>query len=246
MRELDPKSPHILPACTVVGAGRLGTVMAAALSDGPALKRGEPVPATAEVVLLTVPDGTIAEAARAVPDGPLVGHCSGATGLDVFDGREGFSLHPLMSVPTGSTPAVLRGAGAAVDGTSERALATAGALAAHLGMIATHVAAEDRAAYHAAGAIASNFLVALEACAERLAATAGISRRQLAPLVLATANQWAQLGPEAALTGPIARGDEGTIERHRAAISERTPELLPVWTELVEVTRAVAGRRDWV
>jgi predicted short-subunit dehydrogenase-like oxidoreductase (DUF2520 family) len=246
MRELDPKSPHILPACTVVGAGRLGTVMAAALSDGPALKRGEPVPATAEVVLLTVPDGTIAEAARAVPDGPLIGHCSGATGLDVFRGREGFSLHPLMSVPTSSTPAVLRGAGAAVDGTSDRALATAGALAGHLGMIATHVAAEDRAAYHAAGAIASNFLVALEACAERLAATAGISRRQLAPLVLATANQWAQLGPEAALTGPIARGDEGTIERHRAAISERTPELLPVWTELVEVTRAVAGRRDWV
>ena len=245
MRELDPKSPHTLPACTVVGAGRLGTVMAAALSDGPALRRGEPIPATADVVLLTVPDGKIAEAALAVPPGPLVGHCSGATGLDVFD-REGFSLHPLMSVPTGSEPEVLRGAGAAVDGTSERALATANALAAHLGMVATHVAAQDRAAYHAAGAIASNFLVALEACAERLAATAGISRRQLAPLVLATANQWAEMGPEAALTGPIARGDEGTIERHRAAISERTPELLPVWTELVEVTRAVAGRRNWV
>ncbi|WP_053227238.1 DUF2520 domain-containing protein [Solirubrobacter soli] len=245
MRELDPKSPHTLPACTVVGAGRLGTVLAAALSDGPALKRGEPIPATAEVVLLTVPDGAIAEAARNVPAGPLVGHCSGATGLDVFE-REGFSLHPLMSVPTGSTPDVLRGAGAAVDGTTERALNTANALAGHLGMIATHVAAEDRAAYHAAGAIASNFLVALEACAERLAATAGISRRQLAPLVLATAHQWAELGPEAALTGPIARGDEGTIERHRAAITERTPELLPVWTELVEVTRAVAGRRTWV
>jgi predicted short-subunit dehydrogenase-like oxidoreductase (DUF2520 family) len=246
MRELDPKSPHILPACTVVGAGRLGTVLAAALSDGPALRRGEPVPPTAEVVLLTVPDGKISDAARAVPDGPLLGHCSGATGLEVFEGREGFSLHPLMSVPTGSTAEVLRGAGAAVDGTSERALAVAHALAGALGMIATHVAAEDRAAYHAAGAIASNFLVALEACAERLAATTGVTRRQLAPLVLATARQWAELGPEAALTGPIARGDEGTIERHRAAIAERTPELLPVWTELAEVTRAVAGRRSWV
>src|SRR3954453_19343119 len=122
MRELDPKSPHNLPACTVVGAGRLGTVLAAALSDGPALRRGEPVPATAEVVLLTVPDGKIAEAARGVPDGPLLGHCSGATGLEVFDGREGLSLHPLMSVPTGSSPEVLRGAGAAVDGTSEGGL----------------------------------------------------------------------------------------------------------------------------
>jgi predicted short-subunit dehydrogenase-like oxidoreductase (DUF2520 family) len=245
MRELDPKSPHTLPACTVVGAGRLGTVLAAALSDTPALRRGEPVPVTAEVVLLTVPDGKIAEVARTIPPGPLVGHCSGATGLDVFE-REGFSLHPLMSVPAGSSPEVLRGAGAAIDGTSERALAVAGALAERLGMIATRVAAEDRAAYHAAGAIASNFLVALEACAERLAATTGVTRSQLAPLVLATAHQWAELGPEAALTGPIARGDEGTIERHRAAIAERTPELLPVWTELAEVTRAVAGRRTWV
>jgi predicted short-subunit dehydrogenase-like oxidoreductase (DUF2520 family) len=245
MRELDPKSPPNPPACTVVGAGRLGTVLAAALSDRPALKRGEPVPDGTEVVLLTVPDGKIAEAATAVPPGPLVGHCSGATGLDALGGREGFSLHPLMSVPTGSEPSVLRGAGAAIDATSDRALGVAASLAKVLGMHATRVAPEDRVAYHAAGAIAANFLVALEACAERLAATTGITRAQLAPLVLATAEQWARLGPEAALTGAIARGDEETVERHRAAIAERTPELLPVWTELAEVTRAVAGRRTW-
>jgi predicted short-subunit dehydrogenase-like oxidoreductase (DUF2520 family) len=246
MRELDPKSPHNLPACTVVGAGRLGMVLAAALSGAPALKRGEPIPPDAEVVLLTVPDGRIAEVAATIPAGPLLGHCSGATGLDVFAGREAFSLHPLMSVPAGSSPEVLRGAGAAVDGSTGRALEVAEALAEALGLRAAHVKAEDRAAYHAAGAIASNFLVALEACAERLAATTGITREQLAPLVLATAEQWARLGPEAALTGPIARGDEGTVARHRAAIAERTPELLPVWTELTEVTRAVAGRRPWV
>jgi predicted short-subunit dehydrogenase-like oxidoreductase (DUF2520 family) len=246
MRELDPKSPHIPPACTVVGAGRLGTVLATALSSGPALRRGEPIPASAEVVLLAVPDSKIAEVALTVGPGPLLGHCSGATGLDVFAGREGFSLHPLMSVPTGSEPNVLRGAGAAVDGSSERALAVANALAEALGMRATRVKPEDRVAYHAAGAIAANFFVALEACAERLAATTGITREQLAPLVLATAEQWARLGPEAALTGAIARGDEGTVERHRAAVAERTPELLAVWTELAEVTRAVAGRKSWV
>jgi predicted short-subunit dehydrogenase-like oxidoreductase (DUF2520 family) len=246
MRELDPKSPLTTPACTVVGAGRLGTVLAAALSDAPALGRGEPIPETAEVVLLTVPDGKIAEVAQTIPAGPLLGHCSGATGLEVFSGREAFSLHPLMSVPAGSEPSVLRGAGAAVDGSSERALGVAKALAEALGMRATRVNPEDRIAYHAAGAIAANFLVALEACAERLAATTGITREQLAPLVLATAEQWARLGPEAALTGAIARGDEGTVERHRAAIAERTPELLPVWIELAEITRAVAGRRNWV
>src|SRR3954447_21044216 len=245
MRELDPKSPRTTPACTVVGAGRLGTVLAAALSDAPALRRGQAVPAAAEVVLLTVPDGRIAQGARTVPEGPLLGHCSGATGLEVFEGREGFSLHPLMSTPPGATPHVLRGAGAAIDGTSDRALATASALAGRLGMIATRVKAEDRVAYHAAGAIAANFLVALEACAERLAATAGITRAQLAPLVLATAQQWAELGPERALTGPIARGDEATTQRHRETVEERTPELLPLWDELAEVTRAVAGRRGW-
>ena len=52
-------------------------------------------------MLLCVPDGKIAEVAATVPEGPLLGHCSGATGLDVFGAREGFSLHPLMSVPTG-------------------------------------------------------------------------------------------------------------------------------------------------
>src|SRR5689334_20669963 len=148
MRELDPKSTPEVPACAVVGAGRLGTVLAAALG-APALRRGEAIPA-GEVVLLTVPDGQIASAAQQVPPGPLLGHCSGATGLEVFGGREGFSLHPLMSVPSGSDPSVLRGAGAAVDGTSERALETAHRLAAALGMNAARVEPEDRIAYHAA------------------------------------------------------------------------------------------------
>lgn len=245
MRELDPMRHPPLPACIVVGAGRLGTALAGALSDRPALTRADPIPAGPDVVLLTVPDGKIAEVAATVPPGPLLGHCSGATGLDVLGDREGFSLHPLMSVPTGSDASVLRGAGAAIDGTGEGALEIARRLADRLGMRATRVAPADRVAYHAAGSLAANFLVALEGCAERLAATAGITREQLAPLVLATAEQWARLGPEAALTGPIARGDELTVQRQRAAVAERTPELLPVWTALADATRAVAGRKAW-
>src|SRR4051794_27563585 len=112
MRELDPKSPPEAPTCAVVGAGRLGTVLAAALHAGPALRRGE-APQDVDVVLLCVPDGRISEVAETMPEGPLLGHCSGATGLDVFGQREGFSLHPLMSTPTGASPEVLRGAGAA-------------------------------------------------------------------------------------------------------------------------------------
>ncbi len=239
MRELDPPSPPDLPACAIVGAGRLGTVMAAGLRAAGPFKRGEPLP-DVEVVLLCVPDGQIAAAAAAIGPGPLVGHCSGATGLDPL-GREGFSLHPLMSVPTGSTSEVLRGAGCAVDGSTPRALAVALALAGALGMSPARVAPEDRVAYHAAATIAANYLVAVESAAERLAATTGITRAQLAPIVLATAEQWARLGADA-LTGPIARGDEETVARQREAVQERLPELLELWDALADATRELAGR----
>ncbi len=231
-------------SCAIVGAGRLGTALATALRasglaiDGP-LGRGAD-PAGAGAVLLCVPDREIAAAAAAVTPGAPVGHCSGATGLDVLAGHEAFGLHPLMTVPREGAPP-FAGAGAAVAGATPRALAVAHELAARLGMRATTVADEDRAAYHAAASIASNFLVTLEGAAERLAATAGVDRQLLAPLVRASVEDWIRLGAERALTGPIARGDEATIERQRAAIAERTPELLPVYDALAEATRALAA-----
>ena len=81
-------------------------------------------------------------------------------------------------------------------------------------MVPFDVPEESRAAYHAAAAIASNFLVALETSAEELLEAAGVedARELLAPLVLRTAANWAERGA-AALTGPIARGDEATVTR---------------------------------
>ena len=99
----------------------------------------------------------------------------------------------------------------------------------------------DRAAYHAAASIASNFLVTLEAAAERLALTAGVQRQDLLPLVRATVENWARLGPERALTGPVARGDAVTIARQREAVTDRAPDLLPLFDALVDATRALAG-----
>jgi len=236
VRELD--------SIAVVGAGRLGTALAASLRasglavDGP-LPRGAPPRAGA--VLLCVPDGEIAAAAAAIERGPLVGHCSGATGLEPLDGHEAFALHPLMTVPVGSPPTVFAGATAAVDGATPRALAVAEGLAEALRMRPIRVAPEDRAAYHAAASIASNFLVTLEGAAERLAATTGVDRAALAPLVRAAVETWIELGPERALTGPIVRGDVETVARQRAAIGQRTPELLPMFDVLVDATRALAG-----
>jgi predicted short-subunit dehydrogenase-like oxidoreductase (DUF2520 family) len=246
VRELDRITSESTPErCAIVGAGRLGHALAGALRDagidveGP-LGRGEQP--RAEVVLLTVPDSEIRAAAQSLPlDAQLIGHCSGATTLDPLGDREGFSLHPLMSVPTGGGPELFIGAGAAIDGTTPRALRAAETLARALRMNPAHVEPRDRVAYHAAAAMASNFLVALEGVAERLAATAGITRAQLAPLVLATARQWAEIGAEQALTGPIVRGDEEVVARHRAVVAERTPDILPLWDALAAATRTLAA-----
>jgi predicted short-subunit dehydrogenase-like oxidoreductase (DUF2520 family) len=240
VRELD-SSP-----LAIVGAGRLGTALAAALRaagvavDGPLGRGAAPVNRPGGV-LLCVPDAEIAAAAAALPPGPLVGHCSGATTLAPLAPHEAFSLHPLMTVPAGAAPEVFRGAGAAVAGGTPRALAYARGLAERLGLRATEVADADRTAYHAAATIAANFVTTLEGAAERLAATAGVERALLAPLVAAAVDNWARLGAERALTGPIVRGDEETVERQRAAVAERVPDLLPMWDVLVEATRALAG-----
>src|SRR4051812_1700212 len=210
----------------IVGAGRLGRLLAAAPGAPPPLGRGGSADGAA-VVLLCVPDAEIAAAASAVAPGPLVGHCSGATGLGALAPHEAFGLHPLMTVPAGAAPSVLRGAACATAGTTPRALDCARKLAGRLGMRALDLAEEDRAAYHAAASMASNFLVTLEAAAERLAGTAGVDRAALVPLVRATVDNWADLGAARALTGPIARGDEGTVRRHREAIAERAPGVAP-------------------
>jgi predicted short-subunit dehydrogenase-like oxidoreductase (DUF2520 family) len=198
-------------------------------------------PTGVDAVLLCVPDSQIASAACLVPVGPLVGHCSGATALDVLEPHEAFSLHPLMTVTASDGPSRLRGAGAAIAGSTARALTAAEGLALALGLRPVQIAESDRPAYHAAASIASNFLVTLQAAAEQLLATTGADRELLVGLVRATVENWAKLGPAGALTGPVARGDEATIARQRAAVSERTPDLLALFDELVAATRAVAG-----
>lgn len=191
-----------------------------------------------DFVLLCVPDGEIVAAAALITSGTLVGHCSGATGLEPLGDREGFSLHPLMTV-TGAG-ADFEGVGCAVDGSSTRALTCATAIAERLGMFPRRIEEADRAAYHAAASLASNFLVTLEAAAEHLVVTAGGDRSLLVPLVRATVENWAALGPEHALTGPIARGDEATVARQRQAVAERIPDALPVWDALADATRILA------
>jgi predicted short-subunit dehydrogenase-like oxidoreductase (DUF2520 family) len=242
------------PRLGVVGAGRLGTALTAALREagypvaGPA-GRGE-VPPDCQAIVLCVPDGEIEAAAQAVAGAtPLVGHTSGATPLAAMEvaGPDLFGLHPLQSFTGGESQAAFAGAGCAIAGTSPDALGLARRLAEDLGMTAFEIDDSGRAAYHAAASVASNFLVTLEAAAERVAAGAGLeaaeARALLAPLVERTVRNWAELGPERALTGPVARGDEATVASQRDAVEEAAPELLALFDELVERTREL-GRGE--
>jgi len=228
----------------IVGAGRLGTALLGALREA-----GMPVSGPhgrgfdgtgAGMVVLCVPDDAIAAAAGAVTaPGVLLGHCSGASRLDLLGDHEGFSLHPLMTVTRDG--ADFRGVTAAVAGRTPRALAAATALAGLLGLRAVQVAESDRAAYHAAAAIASNFLITLQDAAAELIATAGLDRGVLMPLARAALDNWGKVGP-AALTGPVARGDTRTVDLHRDTVTERTPDLLGLFDALVAATERLAGR----
>ncbi|NLA64342.1 MAG: DUF2520 domain-containing protein [Leucobacter sp.] len=236
----------------VVGAGRMGRALVAALRHSgldvppPGLRgaRGE----DAELVILAVTDAEIGAAAAAIEPGRVVAHLSGATTLEPLRPHERFGLHPLMTISgaEGDTPARFEGVYSAISASSERAQQIAVGLAERLGMVPFMIRDEDRPAYHAAASIASNYLVTLEACAERLASSVGVPREALVPLVTATVQNWALQGAERALTGPIARGDEATVERQRAAVAVHLPEQLELFDALALATRQLADRAQHV
>jgi predicted short-subunit dehydrogenase-like oxidoreductase (DUF2520 family) len=260
MRELERDRKRSLDAgafsapVAVVGAGRVGRTLArAALDAGIEFSlagRRDAVAACerAEVALLCVPDDEIESVcetiAAAIPPLRLVGHVSGATPLAALSaarrgGADVFCLHPLQTIPDGDTS--LTGAPCAVSGSSTEAREAAAELATRLGMRPFALADEQRAAYHAAACMASNFLVALEESAAELLARAGIedARELLAPLVLRTAANWTEHGAEA-LTGPIARGDNATVDRHLDAIARSAPELSDLYRALATRTNQLA------
>ncbi len=234
-------TPALTPGTTIaiVGAGRLGGVLARALRAagfvvlGP-LRREDRMP-DADIALLCVPDSAIAALAFAVrPHARFVAHVSGATPLADVD----LSLHPLQTFTGTESPEVFRGIGVAVDGRTPEALAVAEQLAQALGTNPFRVDDAHRAEYHASASFASNFVLTVLDAAEHLAKDAGVDRANLAPLVRRTVDNWAASGAVAALTGPIVRGDEDTVERQRAA----SADYVDLFDALAAATRSVAGR----
>lgn len=199
--------------------------------------RGAPVAAAAvgvDLVVLAVPDSVVREVAEAIDPNPaaVIIHLAGSLGLDVLAGHDRVgALHPLVALPDARIGAdrLLSGQWFGVAGdpiTVE--------LVGQFGGSSFPVADADRATYHAAAAVASNHLVALLGQVERLAAAASVPFEAYLELVRGSVDNVAELGPRRALTGPVARGDEATVDRHRRALD---PSELALYDQLVLAAR---------
>jgi predicted short-subunit dehydrogenase-like oxidoreductase (DUF2520 family) len=221
----------------IVGSGRVGTAMAARLRE-----RGLTlVEDRADLVVLCVPDSAVAEvAASRAPGDAWICHVSGGLPLSALDPHERrFAVHPLQTftsrpVSEAERAAQFEGAWCAVTAETPEALACARWLVETLGLRPFELADVARPLYHAGAAMASNYLVTLERAAASLLEAAGAPREALVPLMKRTIDNGFEL------TGPIARGDWSTIERHREAIRAARPELEHLYDTLADATVAVA------
>jgi predicted short-subunit dehydrogenase-like oxidoreductase (DUF2520 family) len=268
-------------AVGVIGAGRAGTAMAAALARAghrvvaasgvsqasldrisrslPEAEVVQPdeVVETAGLVLLTVPDDALAGlvgglAATGAPlAGRLLAHASGRHGLAVLEpaARQGalpLALHPVMTF-TGRPDDVEKMHGISFGVTAPDPLRpVAEALVVEMGGEPVFIAEEHRVLYHAGLASAANHLTTLVTASGDLLAAAGVPdpAKMLGPLLAAALENALALG-DAALTGPVARGDAETVAAHVQAIAAAAPESLSAYLALARLTadRAMAAGR---
>lgn len=264
----------VAPRVFVLGAGRAGLALARALGEAGIAVAGihgrrpvaddgvtaGPLPRglqDADVAVVAVRDAqldeALAELAPALPPGTVVLHLSGATdpaGLEALraGGHPCGTFHPLVPLAPGSdVAALLHGAWIGVDG-DDAAVARAGTLAGALGAHVLRIPAGEKARYHAAAVLASNYPVVLAALAERLMREAGVeggAARGAVAALLAGAARNVRGVPAArplasTLTGPMVRGDHETVRRHLDALAD-DPLLAEVYRSLAEATSALLG-----
>jgi len=218
----------MIESINVIGDGRVGSAVSARLAE-----RGIAARDDADVILLCVPDTAIPAAVRCLsPDvARWVAHTSGATPLSALDPFERrFGLHPLQSFTRERGPEQLDGAYGAITAETDEARAVGFELARILGLEPFALAEDDRALYHAGAAIASNYLVTLYRAAAEIFEEVGAPVEGLRPLMQGVLDNGFEL------TGPIARGDWATVDRHLAAIRTRRPRLEPLYRVLAEAT----------
>jgi predicted short-subunit dehydrogenase-like oxidoreductase (DUF2520 family) len=196
---------------------------------------------SADLVFITTPDDAIASVAAAVSwhSGHFVVHCSGADSADILAparkaGAGVGVFHPLQTF-AGLGQENLPGTAFVLEAEGPL-MATLKDMATALGGHWIELGAGDKVVYHAAAVFACNYLVTLVKLATDLWQTFSIPQEQavqaLLPLLRGTINNIDALGIPQCLTGPIARGDSGTIRKHISALARVAPELVATYREL--------------
>jgi predicted short-subunit dehydrogenase-like oxidoreductase (DUF2520 family) len=220
---------HARAAVRFIGAGRATTE-----------------PEGAELTIVAVPDGAIAEVAGRlrVPEGGVTAHTCASFGAELLRPRRpAGALHPLRSFADPARAAGgFRGTACAVDGDREAVQALVYFVRA-IGGVPLRVRPGRKALYHAGAVFASNYLVAALEAALRCLEGAGLGRREglraLLPLAEGTLANARAVGVPGALTGPVERGDADTVRRHAAALPRGLAEAYAALGRLaVEAARA--------
>ncbi|HEY79214.1 MAG TPA: DUF2520 domain-containing protein [Dehalococcoidia bacterium] len=212
----------------------------------------------AELVFITTPDGAIPLVAEQVNwrAGQNVVHCSGADSTDVLEPARGLgaqvgAFHPLQTFAS-VEQAIENIPGSTFSLEAEEPLlGVLKEMAASLDGDWVELRAGDKVLYHAAAVIACNYLVTLVKLATDLWQTFSIpsdqATRALLPLIRGTVHNIDTVGLPQCLTGPIARGDTGTIKKHLKALEQRAPAIVSAYRELGRQTIPIAlakGRID--
>lgn len=243
------RAGHELSAVSAVSV--VSRRRAAALLPGVPVRPIHEVVECATLVLLAVPDDALAHlveglaATETIRSGQMLVHTSGRHGLAVLDpavrrGALPLALHPALTF-TGSGVDEQRLAGITFGTTAPEALrAVAETLVLEMGGEPVWIPEQSRPLYHAALAIGANHLVTLVAEATDLLRRAGVEQPAalLGPLLGAALDGALRTG-DAALTGPVARGDADTVAAHLQALSVSAPDSVPAY---VAMARLTAGR----
>ncbi len=212
----------------------------------------------ADLVLIALPDDYIAQMARALrnrkalsPTAVLV-HFSGLHCADILlagdaEPNRALALHPLQTFADSVVGLKnLPGSPVSVEGTAGT-FELGESLVEDMGGIPVPISKEQKPLYHAAACVASNYMVSLVAAAGQMMQACGFDEKQalnlLLPILKGTANNLATLGPTNALTGPIARGDARTVEKHLQALEALPEDLNAIYRVLGKKTVEVARKK---
>ena len=240
------------PSFRVIGAGRAGNSMVRALTKAgwtaePTLGRIDEVASAAQgvdVVIIATPDAVIATVAASIEPvaTTAVVHLSGSLGPDALAPHMRRAVvHPVMGLPNeeiGADRLLDNGWFALTEGCDGVGQAIVEALGGRA--ITLRDDPDARALHHAACCVAGNHLVTVLGQVERLAKAAGVSPAAYFELVRAVVDNVEHIGAVEALTGPVARGDYGTVERHREAIAAHAPRDLALYDALLPATEELA------